>query len=190
MIDIPSPSDLSRCKCASLGLPIPRFLRATLAVSSSSVISGLFGASIVLFGSCRPRHALITVLCLCRCISASIWFHRTSCSCLFKSRPSNCICWILINRNNFLLNIMEHYFWHVLCWKNYFVKGELRSKLKKKAIKMGVLDLLIVLRWSPLLASNKRWGWEPWCHTALRYFFYSPYTQYVLCKQLGLLQRR
>ena len=69
-----------------------------------------------------------------------------------------------------------------------FFKGELRSKfffwksvyvpflfsvekffLKKKAIKMGVLDLLIVLRWSPLLASNKHRRGDP-CHTALRYF--------------------
>ena len=60
------------------------------------------------------------------------------------------------------------------------IKGELRSKknflekclgtfpffsrkvfLKKKAIKMGVLDLLIVLRWSPLLASNKHRGGDP-----------------------------
>ena len=46
---------------------------------------------------------------------------------------------------------------------------------------MGVLDLLTVLRWLPLLASNKRRGGEPWCHTALRYF-YSPYAQYILCE--------
>ena len=50
---------------------------------------------------------------------------------------------------------------------------------KRKAVKMGVLDLLTVLRWSPLLASNKRRGGEPRCHTALRYFLLSLHTVYI-----------
>ena len=48
---------------------------------------------------------------------------------------------------------------------------------------MGVLDLLIVLRWSPLLASNKHQRGEPWCHTVLRYFLLSLRTVYVLCER-------
>ncbi len=42
-----------------------------------------------------PRQARITVLCRCRWISASSWFHSLSCSAPFMSRPSNWICWIL-----------------------------------------------------------------------------------------------
>ena len=42
-----------------------------------------------------PRHALITVLCRWRWISASSWFHSLSCSGPRKSLPSNWICCIL-----------------------------------------------------------------------------------------------
>ena len=47
----------------------------------------------------RPRHARMTVLCRCRWISASNWFHSLSCSIPFISRPNNWICWILHTEN-------------------------------------------------------------------------------------------
>ncbi len=42
-----------------------------------------------------PLQARITVLCRCKWISASSWFHSLSCSAPFMSRPSSWICWIL-----------------------------------------------------------------------------------------------
>lgn len=42
-----------------------------------------------------PRHALITVLCRWRWISASNWFQSLSCSGPRRSLPNSCICCIL-----------------------------------------------------------------------------------------------
>lgn len=78
-MDIPSPSVLSLWMTTVLGSPIPLLFLALLSASSSSPTvasawagGGGGGAGVLLLGSLRPRQALITVLCRCKCISASI----------------------------------------------------------------------------------------------------------------------
>ena len=103
VMDIPSPSVLLFWITTVLGSPIPLLFLALLSESSSSSKacgSGGGGAGALLLGSLRPLHALITVLCLCRCISASIWFQSWSCSLPLMSRPSNWICCILWYEKN------------------------------------------------------------------------------------------
>lgn len=104
VIDIPNPSALSLWITTVLGSPIPLLFLALLSASSSSFTDsgsggGGGGAGVLLLGSFRPLHALITVLCLCKCISASIWFHSWSCSLPLISRPRSWICWILKRRS-------------------------------------------------------------------------------------------
>jgi len=66
----------------------------------------------------RPRHALTTVLCRCRWISASSWFHSFSCSGPFIPRPSSWICWILHTNttNNRHLKQSVHHTCTPACW--------------------------------------------------------------------------
>ena len=47
---------------------------------------------------------------------------------------------------------------------------------------MGILDLLIVLRWSPLLAPNKHQRGEPVMSHRVKIFLLSLRTVYVLCE--------
>ncbi len=99
-----------------------------------------------------PRHALITVLCLWRWISASSWFHNLSCSAPFMSLPNSWICCILNDGKQIINMYLQGVQWDTdsgstKIWLDWSYQKQIYQNIISKKLALNYSELIACIIW-------------------------------------------